>query len=105
MHDAQSIDQYFTEQIVGGPITVDMGPSVGIAEQPRQGVLVERLRGLTEMSLLGVRSAWAGEPADVVMGRPLSLTGLARWRLGVLLAAWAGWSLLLTAVLAWAWRR
>lgn len=105
MHDAQSIDQYFTEQIVGAPFTVDMGPSVGRREQPRGGVLVEGLRGALHMTLLATKAAWAADPATVVMGQPLSLPGLARWRRQVLLGALLLWSTLLVGLCAWVWQR
>lgn len=104
MHDALSIDQYFTEQIVGGPFTVDMGPSVGWREQPRRGVLVEGLRGAIRTTLLASRAAWAADPATVVAGQPLSLPGLARWRRLLLLGGGLGWSALLVGLCAWGWR-
>ncbi|MBQ0957396.1 hypothetical protein KAK06_00365 [Ideonella sp. 4Y11] len=104
MHDEQSIDQYFTEQIVGPTRQVAMGPSVGQLRQPSRGVLVEGSRTGLEMTLLAVRSAWAAEPGEVLVGRPVSLPRLARWRIGLMLVAWLAWSAGLVAACAWWWR-
>ncbi|MBQ0931055.1 hypothetical protein [Ideonella alba] len=104
MHDEQSIDQYFTEQIVGPTRQVTLGPSVGLVRQPSRGVLVEGSRAGLELTLLAARSAWAAEPGEVLVGRPVSLPRLARWRIGLLLVAWLVWSAGLVAACAWWWR-
>ncbi|MBN8487119.1 MAG: hypothetical protein J0M20_05215 [Burkholderiales bacterium] len=104
MHDEQSIDQYFTEQIVGPTRLVAMGPTVGQQRRPSRGVLVDAGRVRLEMSLMAARSAWAAEPGEVVVGQPVSLPALARWRMGLLLAAWLAWSAGLVALCAWWWQ-
>lgn len=102
MQDQQAIDRYFTEQVVGRPFNVTLGRSVGVQTQPARGVLIEALSGAATLSALATRSMWAGDPAEVVMGQPVSLPGLARWRRGLLVALVAGWSaLLVAATLAW----
>ena len=105
MQDADSINQYFTEQIVGTAQTLAMGPSVGVRTQPHRGVIIEGAGRALQMSLLAVRSSWAGDPVDVVVGQPLSLPGLARWRVRLLLLAWLAWSAALVGACAWWWTR
>ena len=104
MHDARSIDQYFTEQIVGPPQVVAMGPSVGQTRAPSRGVLVDGPRQMLSYTLMAARSAWAAEPGEVLVGQPVSLPSLARWRLGLLAVAWLLWSALLVGACAWWWR-
>ena len=104
MHDPlQAIDRYFTEQIVGTPFSVTLGPSVGQHQQPSRGVLIDRLNMGVHAALLATRCAWAGEPDQVVVGQPVSLSGLRRWRRGLLIGAWLAWSVALVG-LVWWWR-
>lgn len=98
MQYPDSIDRYFTEQVVGRPFTVVMGPSAGLRQQPTRGVLVTWLGGRVELVGVALRSLWAESPADAVLGQPLSLPGLVRWRRGLLAAAWLLWSAILAAV-------
>ena len=44
------------------------------------------------------------KPGEVLVGQPVSLPVLARWRLGLLLAGWLAWSAGLVALCAWWWR-
>lgn len=104
MHDEQSIDHYFTEQIVGPSRLVMMGPSAGQVLKPSRGVLIDGGRARLEIGLLAARSAWAAEPGDVIVGRPVSLPALTRWRVGLLLVSWLVWSAALVGLCAWWWR-
>lgn len=97
MQDPQSIDHYFTEQIVGTRLTVDLGPAIGRREEPRRGVLVQALGGGAELSALALRSTWAADPAAVLSGQPVSLERLGRWRRGWLVGGALLWSGLLVA--------
>lgn len=91
MQDVQSIDDYFTEQVVGKAFAVSMGPSTAVQEHPGRGVLVRSLASARDVALLAAGSAW-NAPADVVAGTPISLRGLARWRRWLLVLAWAAWT-------------
>ena len=105
MQDPQSIDHYFTEQIVGTRLTVDLGPSIGRREEPRRGVLVQALGGAAELSVQALRSAWAADPTAVVSGQPVSLERLGRWRRGWLAGGALLWSGLLVAACWTLWAR
>lgn len=104
MQSPEAIDRYFTEQVVGRRFIVDMGSSADVRHWPRRGVLVDWLSGAAELTAIATRSAWADEPADAMLGQPVSLPGLVRWRWRVLAAAFGGWSALLAAGLWWWWK-
>lgn len=103
MQAPDTIDRYFTEQVVGRRVVVDMGLSASARHQPRQGVLIEWASGKASMSSMAWRSVWATDPVEAVMGQPLNLSQLSRWKRRVLLLALLAWSLLLTGTVYW-WR-
>jgi hypothetical protein len=103
MQDPASIDRYFTEQVVGRPLVVDMGPSDGTSTWPRRGVAVAWLGGAARLTALAGRSLWASDPADALAGQPVNLPGLRRWQYGALVAAGLAWSVALVALTLW-WR-
>jgi hypothetical protein len=99
------IDRYFTEQVVGGPVALAIGPSVGVRQVSDRGVLVEWLGG--RVSLIGIAavSLWAQDPARALAGQALDLPGLQPVRRRLLIGIGLLWSLLLGsagwAVAAW----
>jgi len=95
------IDRYFTEQVVGGPVTLAFGPVGGVRQVSDRGVLVEWLGG--RVSLIGIAAVglWAQDPARALAGHPLDLPGLRPIRRRLLLGAGLLWSLLLGAAV-WA---
>lgn len=96
-----TVDRYFTEQVVGRRLVVDMGLSATARSQPRQGVVVEWASGKASVSSMAWRSMLATDPAEAVMGRPLNLPQLVRWKRRVLLLALAGWSAALAGGMYW----
>jgi hypothetical protein len=98
-----TIDRYFTEQVVGRHLVVDMGLSATARSQPMQGVMVEWASGKARVSGMAWRSLWTTDPVDAVMGQPLNLPQLARWKRRVLLLALLLWSAALAGGM-YAWR-
>lgn len=89
MQDPQALDRYFTEQVVGEALVVEMGPSAGVRREPASGLRLNLLS--TQVELLG--NALRGHAAP---GQPASELVLARARrrlqvLGLLvfLALWS----------------
>ena len=103
MQDPEAIDRYFTEQVIGQPFTVEMGPTATAKTQSSHGVLVEWLGSRASLTGMAARSLWGQEPMQALQGQPVNLQLLLRWRGRTLLVAWALWSLLLTAAIVW-WR-
>jgi hypothetical protein len=103
MQHPDSVDRYFTEQVVGRPFTVDMGPSAGKRSAPSRGVLVEWLSGRAELTGVAFGSLWADEPSDPLLGRPLNLPGLLRWRSGLSLLIGLAWTATVVGLTLW-WR-
>jgi hypothetical protein len=103
MQDPDDIDRYFTERVIGRQLVVDMGLSATARALPRHGVLVDWASGKASISGMAFRSLWAAEPADAVMGQPMNLPGLVRWRRRVLLGGALAWSALLVGLMSW-WR-
>ena len=104
MQSPEAIDRYFTEQIVGRPFTVDMGPSARVRQWPQRGVLVEWLGGAARLTAIATRTAWADDPVDALIGQPVSIPDLLRWRRRALAALLVAWSATLTGLLWWWWR-
>ena len=103
MQATDTTDRYFTEQVVGRHLVVDMGLSASARNQPRQGVLINWVTGTAQVSRMAWHSLWATDPVEAVMGQPLNLPQLARWKRRVLLLALLVWSLLLSGTVYW-WR-
>jgi hypothetical protein len=79
------VNAYFTQQIVGGPVVLAMGPSAGLRQLPRQGVAVRWLGGQASLTALAARSLLAARPNEVLVGHPVSVPALRRMRRSVLL--------------------
>lgn len=73
MQDREALDRYFTEQVVGESVLVEMGPSAGVRREPTRGLKLHLLEGKAE--LLG--QAMQG---DAGLGKPVSSVALARTR-------------------------
>ncbi|MBT9599477.1 MAG: hypothetical protein IV094_26140 [Vitreoscilla sp.] len=80
MLDAQALDRYFTEQVVGQPIAVEMGPSSGIRREPAQGLRLHLLGGHAELLGQAARSLFAPASTASWAGQPRSEQALARAR-------------------------
>jgi hypothetical protein len=97
MPEADDIDRYFTEQVVGGPVSVPMGPTAGARQVSDHGVLVEWLGARTHLIGVAAKSLWAAEPTRALAGRPLQLSQIPPLRRRLLLGGLLLWSLLLSA--------
>lgn len=73
MQDREALDRYFTEQVVGESVVVEMGPSAGVRREPTRGLKLHLLEGKAE--LLG--QAMLGEAG---LGKPVSPMALAKTR-------------------------
>jgi hypothetical protein len=103
MQAPNSVDRYFTAQVVGGRLVVDMGRTASARNLPQHGVLVDWVSGLVKVSDMAWRSHWAADPVDPLTGQPLNLPRLSRWRRRVLVVGLAVWSLALGGGMWW-WR-
>ncbi|MBI5270451.1 MAG: hypothetical protein HY856_12330 [Burkholderiales bacterium] len=65
MNDREAIDRYFTEQVVGGPVSVVLGPSDAVRHEP-PAALVWRLTGTEpEQLAIAARALLGGDGASV----------------------------------------
>ena len=105
MLDAEALDRYFTAQVVGVAIAVEMGPSDGIRREPAQGMRLHLLGGHAELLGEAARSLTSPTSTAAWAGQPRSELSLARARRRLL----AGGSLLFlvawSAALWWLFRR
>ncbi|WP_374674653.1 hypothetical protein [Ideonella sp.] len=93
MHDRDAIDRYFTEQVVGAPVSLTLGPGDTVRREPPAG-LTWRLSGTeAEQLAAAARALLSGSPA-VPAGQPQSAWAARRARrrlaaaLAGLLVAW-----------------
>lgn len=100
MQDQDTIDRYFTHQIVGAPCALPMGASQSVRQVSDRGVRWDGLTGRLTLVGLAGRSLWSRDPARLLAGRPLGLPELARWRRRWMVLAGLGWVLLAVWVLA-----
>jgi hypothetical protein len=99
MQDRETLDRYFTEQVVGESFVVEMGPSVGVRREPTRGLKLHLLEGQVELLGHAARGLVSPLQGDAGLGKPVSTLALARARrrllVGSLLAILALWSALL----------
>ena len=99
----QAVDRYFTEQVVGQPFTVAMGPTASARSLPTRGVLIEWLGGAASLTATASHSLWASDPSAPLIGTPVNLQALLARRRAVLVLAWLAWTAVVAAIMAW-WR-
>ena len=99
MQDRETLDRYFTEQVVGEPFVIEMGPSVGVRREPTRGLKLHLLEGQVELLGHAARGLVSPLQGDAGLGKPVSTLALAKARrrllVGSLLAILALWSALL----------
>ncbi len=95
MQDPQALDRYFTEQVVGEAIVVEMGPSAGVRREPASGLRFDLLSNQAE--LFG--NALRGHAAP---GQPASELALARARRRLQVLGLLAFLVLWTVALWWA---
>jgi hypothetical protein len=100
MAETDPIDRYFTRNIVGDAMVVDMGVPAPALLQATSPAWVEVLGDRAGAAALAVRSLWTDEPGEVLAGRPVDLPALALTQRRLLLAGGLGW-LVALAALAW----
>ena len=101
MQDAEAIDRYFTEQMIGRQLVIDMGASASVKTLSRHGVLVAWLSGQASLTDMALRSLVANDPAAAVAGRPLNVLRLTRRRRRLLLALALLWTVLVATGTGW----
>jgi hypothetical protein len=99
MQTQASLNQYFTEQIVGAPVCVSLGRSDRVRRTPSHGVVIDRLNADASLLRQATLSLLSDAPAPA--GRPLNLASLARTRTRLLLIGLAGWTAGIVAVMHW----
>lgn len=100
MQDPDDIHRYLTEQIVGPPTTVVLGPADHVQVQPGRRPFVQWFHGRLSLVGVAVHSLWA-DPAAAAAGQPLNLPGLVRWRRGLALGLVTAWTLAVAGGTAW----
>lgn len=97
--DPEQMDRYFTEQVVGGPLDVTLGPGVPLREPPVHGAWASLSESRAAVYGLAARSLVSASPLRAIAGRPFSLPALLAARQRLELAGWA--ALALAALLLW----
>lgn len=100
MQDREALDRYFTEQVVGEPVVVAMGPSDGVRREPARGLMLHLLEARAELIGHAMRGLVSPAPdGGATLGTPVSASALARTRRRLLavglVALLALWSVLL----------
>jgi hypothetical protein len=100
MQDRAALDRYFTEQVVGEPVVVTMGPSDGVRREPARGLRLHLLEARAELIGHAMRGLVSPAPdGGAPLGTPVSASVLAKMRRRLLtfglLAVLALWSALL----------
>jgi hypothetical protein len=80
MQDREALDRYFTEQVVGEPVVVEMGPSVGVRREPTRGLKLHLLEGQIELLGHAARGLVSPLQGDGGLGKPVSSLALAKAR-------------------------
>ncbi|MEK8030156.1 hypothetical protein AACH06_04915 [Ideonella sp. DXS29W] len=101
MQDREAVDRYFTEQVVGEPMVISMGPSVGVRREPSHGLKLHLVEGQVELLAQAARGLVSPLQADDGLGRPVSPIALARARRRVLVGALVTILALWSAALWW----
>ena len=105
MEDREAIDRYFTEQVVGEPIVVEMGPSAGNRREPTRGLKLHLLEAQAELLGHAARGLVSPLQGDAGMGRPVSTYALARARRRLMVLGLVGILALWSALLWWLFER
>jgi hypothetical protein len=92
------IDNYFTRNIVGTAMLVEMGPGDSVRNLPERGQWLEAGRQRARLAGIALASLAGRDPHDSQLGEPVSARRLSRvrWQVGLLvLLAWSGllWAL------------
>jgi hypothetical protein len=96
-----SLDQYFTEQIVGAPVSVSLGPTARVRQLPGHGAVIDRISGEASLLRQATLSLLSDDPATALAGQAIRLPGLARTRRRLLLLGLLAWTAAVVAVLHW----
>jgi hypothetical protein len=80
MQERESLDRYFTEQVVGEPIVVAMGPSEGVRREPARGLRLHLLEAQAELLSHAARGLVSPLQGDAGLGQPVSTEALVRAR-------------------------
>jgi hypothetical protein len=102
--DPEQMDRYFTEQVVGGPMPITLGPGTPLREPPPHGAWASLAEGRAAVYGLAARSLVSGSPLQAIAGRPFSMPALLAARRKLEVAGWAAMALaglLLWSVLLW----
>jgi hypothetical protein len=105
MQDREALDEYFTEQVVGAPFVVEMGPSEGIRREPARGLKLHLLEAQAELLGHAARGLLSPLQRDAGMGQPVSTVVLARTRRRLLVLALVAILALWSAGLWWLFQR
>lgn len=105
MPDRAALDDYFTEQVVGAPFTVAMGPSEGVRREPTRGLKLHLLEAQAELLGHAVRGIVSPIEGDAGAGKPVSTAVLARTRRRLLVIGLVAILALWSALLWWLFQR
>jgi hypothetical protein len=105
MQEREALDHYFTEQVVGTPFVVDMGPSDSVRREPTRGLKLHLLEA--QFELLGHAARGLASPlqGNAGLGQPVSTVVLARTRRRLMVLALAAILALWSALLWWIFQR
>ena len=104
MKTPETIDRYFTEQVIGPTIVVALGPADSVRREPSRGVMLDMLGQRVELLGAAGLTLVSGEPWRALSGAPVTLPRLRSARRAVVVAALAAWSVALWGLFWW-WSR
>ncbi len=105
MQDREALDRYFTEQVVGEPVVVTMGPSDGIRREPARGLKLHLLEARAELVGQALRGLVSPQAGDAGLGTPVSPVALAQLRRRLLVLGAIGVLALWSVLLWWIFQR
>jgi hypothetical protein len=101
----QGLDDYFTEQVVGAPFVVEMGPSDNLRREPVRGLKLHLVEAQFEILGHAARGLVSPLEGDAGLGKPVSTVVLARTRRRLLVLALLSILALWSAGLWWVFQR
>jgi hypothetical protein len=105
MQEREALNDYFTEQVVGAPFVVEMGPSDNLRREPTRGMKLHLLEAQFEILGHAARGLMSPIEGDAGLGKPVSTVVLARTRRRLMVLALFAILSLWSAGLWWVFQR
>jgi hypothetical protein len=103
MQTQESLDAYFTQQIVGSPVRVSLGPSARVRQTSRHGVVIDRISGQASLLRQAGQSLLSSDWTPALSGRPVNRRRLLRVRRALVVIGLLAWTAGVAGLALW-WR-